>query len=244
MCMCSGTQTHASHRCCFLPGQIAGFERLVRLQLLNLNGNQIRAIPPSIRALASLRVLKLARNKISSTDDVLFLKPLQHLRALSLHGNPVTSTADFKDFVVWNLRALDKLDGVGVKHSDRGVAGRSMRLREENQLPSHPLRPEIQARDELLHLVRRPSLAWVTARMVGAVYVSNTCWAIGAPRGTVSEGKSRGGRIMAAAHAGSAASEGPAARGARSPAGQGHPRTWPCGASLLAGVLTLPVWHR
>ena len=77
------------------------------------------------------------------------------MRAVSLRGNPVVSLPDFEQFVVWNLRALEMLDGTAVREADRGVAGRALRLKKENQLPSRPLRPDTGARDELLHLVRR-----------------------------------------------------------------------------------------
>lgn len=60
-----------------------------RLITLDLSSNRIEHIAPSIKTLASLEVLRLHNNRIARMDELVHLKPLQHLSRLSLMHNPL-----------------------------------------------------------------------------------------------------------------------------------------------------------
>jgi Leucine-rich repeat (LRR) protein len=82
----------------------ANATQLNGIQMLDLSGLELRAIPPEISALTRLRQLNLSNNQISSIPDS--LSKLSRLKKLDLGGNEISSIPDSLS----KLSRLKKLD--------------------------------------------------------------------------------------------------------------------------------------
>ena len=64
----------------------------------------------------------MGNNKISETREVQHLKTLPKLIILDMVGNPACDLPDYRHYVVYYLRRVKVLDGVGVEASDLSAA--------------------------------------------------------------------------------------------------------------------------
>ncbi|XP_036367726.1 centriolin-like [Octopus sinensis] len=103
--------------------KIEGLDSLCRLQVLNLTGNQIEHIPQSLgKKLKTLRVFKIAKNNLSSLNELSRLKPLPDLAQLSIADNPLAELPHSRLYVIFHIRTLDILDGQPINAQDRQKA--------------------------------------------------------------------------------------------------------------------------
>ncbi|XP_071948113.1 uncharacterized protein [Antedon mediterranea] len=99
---------------------IEGLATLVGLQKLNLTGNLIESIPIWLgKRLKSLRVLRLGRNLLFSLHDIGHLRVMRDLTQLSIEQNPLCELAHYHQYIVFQLRSLEILNGVQITHDDR-----------------------------------------------------------------------------------------------------------------------------
>ncbi|KAL2765918.1 dynein regulatory complex subunit 3 isoform a [Daubentonia madagascariensis] len=88
---------------------IEGLDTLVNLEDLSLFNNRISKID-SLDALVKLQVLSLGNNQIGNMMNVIYLRRFKCLRTLSLSGNPISETEDYKMFICAYLPDLVYLD--------------------------------------------------------------------------------------------------------------------------------------
>lgn len=89
--------------------KIEGMEALKKLQVLALYQNEIRVME-NLHHLEKLSVLRIGNNRLSSRDDVLYLRKLRNLRTLSIKGNPLCTTDDWKSYTIALLPHLTYLE--------------------------------------------------------------------------------------------------------------------------------------
>nr|XP_058139327.1 dynein regulatory complex subunit 3 isoform X2 [Dasypus novemcinctus] len=88
---------------------IEGLDMLVNLEDLSLFNNRISKID-SLDALAKLQVLSLGNNQIDNLMNILYLRRFKNLRTLSLSGNPLAESEEYKMFIYAYLPDLVYLD--------------------------------------------------------------------------------------------------------------------------------------
>ncbi|XP_033122052.1 centriolin-like [Anneissia japonica] len=99
---------------------IEGLDTLVGLQKLNLSGNLIECIPSGIgKKLKRLRVLRVTRNLLFSLHDIAHLRPMRDLTQLSIEQNPLCELPHFRQYIIFQLRSIESLDGLQITHADR-----------------------------------------------------------------------------------------------------------------------------
>lgn len=102
--------------------RIENIKRLKSLIYLNLALNNLTDISPEISHCEKLRKLDLTVNFIdvdALASSIEALTPLVHLDELYMTGNPCTTFAGYRAFVVHRLPKLEKLDGVDVTRGER-----------------------------------------------------------------------------------------------------------------------------
>ncbi|XP_018614636.2 centriolin isoform X1 [Scleropages formosus] len=115
--------------------KIEGLEHMGSLQLLNLANNNIEHVPPWLsRKLRSLQCLNLQHNNIFSLHEIVKLKSLKNLTELVLAENPVSNLPHYRLFLVFHLRALEKLDGLPVSVQERNIAHQRFHMEEVEHL--------------------------------------------------------------------------------------------------------------
>lgn len=88
---------------------IEGLDTLVNLEDLSLFNNRITKID-SLDALVKLQVLSLGNNQIGNMMNIIYLRRFKDLRSLSLSGNPIAESEDYKMFICAYLPDLVYLD--------------------------------------------------------------------------------------------------------------------------------------
>ncbi|XP_077019500.1 dynein regulatory complex subunit 3 isoform X8 [Tamandua tetradactyla] len=88
---------------------IEGLDTLVNLEDLSLFNNRISKID-SLDALTKLQVLSLGNNQIYNMLNVIYLRRFKDLRTLSLSGNPISESEDYKMSIYAYLPDLTYLD--------------------------------------------------------------------------------------------------------------------------------------
>ncbi|KAG9354507.1 hypothetical protein JZ751_001217 [Albula glossodonta] len=115
--------------------KIEGLEYMVSLQHLNLAGNNIEHLPLWLaKKLRSLHTLNLQRNNICSLHEISKLKPLKNLTELLLCENPVSNLPHCRLFLVFHLRALERLDGQIITQEEREMAYQRFHMEEVERL--------------------------------------------------------------------------------------------------------------
>ncbi|KAK3233519.1 hypothetical protein CYMTET_56183 [Cymbomonas tetramitiformis] len=102
--------------------RVDGLSTLPVLEELNLSDNSISSFPSALSKNSSLRVLRLARNKLSDLQAFQKLSLLSHLTILSVQGNPVASLEHASSFIMFQLRSIEVLDGEAVTNEGREKA--------------------------------------------------------------------------------------------------------------------------
>lgn len=122
---------------------------MTTLQSLNLSGNLIETIPMGfVKKLRSLRVLKLANNRISSVScpcyrclfivvdyqvhhemlfalqlsEIVKIRNFHDLQSLTVAGNPLCDLSHHRAYIVFHLRTLEQLDGQNITLNERSAA--------------------------------------------------------------------------------------------------------------------------
>ncbi|XP_054269900.1 leucine-rich repeat-containing protein 51-like [Macrosteles quadrilineatus] len=91
----------------------------INLVWLDLSYNKIYDIDVQILHFKNLKILYLHGNVIYNLEVVTQLQPLQELRSLTLHGNPMDSLPQYRTTVLHLLPQLTSLDFVRVVRSER-----------------------------------------------------------------------------------------------------------------------------
>ena len=95
---------------------ISDIDDLPNLTTLNLNGNHISAINISN---SSIQIVKLSRNLIKDTTQLLNLKLLPNLQQISLSDNPFCRTFTYTEFVLFlavkQIHILPLVHSLGVE---------------------------------------------------------------------------------------------------------------------------------
>ncbi|XP_034845638.1 dynein regulatory complex subunit 3 isoform X1 [Mirounga leonina] len=101
---------------------IEGLDTLVNLEDLSLFNNRISKID-SLDALVKLQVLSLGNNQISNMMNIIYLRRFKDLRTLSLSGNPIAESEDYKMFIYAYLPDLVYLDFRRIDDHMKDLAG-------------------------------------------------------------------------------------------------------------------------
>ncbi|PRP77570.1 centriolin [Planoprotostelium fungivorum] len=104
--------------------KIEQLDSLKKLNTLNLSGNKLERfislpILQKTQQLQNLRILRLARNQISSLNEITSIGALKNLTSLNLEGNPVCSLPHYRLSVIFHLPNLEILDGEAIDVDDR-----------------------------------------------------------------------------------------------------------------------------
>ncbi|EFJ52172.1 hypothetical protein VOLCADRAFT_103188 [Volvox carteri f. nagariensis] len=81
-----------------------------QLVWLDVSSNQLSTIEDAVLEFPSLQVLYYHGNNITNINDVLKLQALPKLNKLTLHGNPIAETKNYKNWVVAHLPNLRNMD--------------------------------------------------------------------------------------------------------------------------------------
>ena len=88
------------------------FDGLRNLQWLDLQHNYLVTISVDIQKVVNLKTLYLHANFINNTKELVKLQPLEKLRSLTIHGNPLVRIPNFRLYIVMILPQLKKIDTV------------------------------------------------------------------------------------------------------------------------------------
>lgn len=104
--------------CNNMLGKLTGLDRVTyhmldvpsELTWLDASCNKLTSVDDVLLKFPKLQVLYLHGNMINSMHDVLKLAKLEHLTKLTLHGNPIAETKNYKNWVLARLPHLKSLD--------------------------------------------------------------------------------------------------------------------------------------
>ncbi|KAM9304877.1 dynein regulatory complex subunit 3 [Gastrophryne carolinensis] len=88
---------------------IEGLSALTKLEDLSLYNNRISLIQ-NLDSLTNLQVLSIGNNNLTSLENLIYLRRFDHLKTLSLAGNPLSEDENYKLFVAAHLPKLVYLD--------------------------------------------------------------------------------------------------------------------------------------
>eukprot|EP01017_Pseudomicrothorax_dubius_P002954 TRINITY_DN10295_c0_g1_i1.p1 TRINITY_DN10295_c0_g1~~TRINITY_DN10295_c0_g1_i1.p1 ORF type:complete len:142 (+),score=26.85 TRINITY_DN10295_c0_g1_i1:100-525(+) len=105
-------------------GKIANevMEHAIKLQWIDLSHNYLVTLSEDIQKFVNLRTLYLHRNFIYDMKEFTKLQPLQNLKSLTIHGNPIETIPNFRLYVIGILPNLQRLDSVLVSKKERDNA--------------------------------------------------------------------------------------------------------------------------
>ena len=101
--------------------QVQGLEMLTWLTQLSIEDNEIESLA-GLSALSCLMELYIGNNNISQLREVQQLRDMPKLIILDLLGNPLCQTEDYRLYVVYYMRKLKVLDGLGIEVRNTRVA--------------------------------------------------------------------------------------------------------------------------
>lgn len=103
-----------------LPASV--FKSLARLQVLSIANNNIDSLE-SLSLATNLVELFASNNNISNLREIFFLKKLNYLAILDLHGNPISrDESHYRLFAIYHLRAIKIFDTVFIEPTELTVA--------------------------------------------------------------------------------------------------------------------------
>jgi hypothetical protein len=103
--------------------RLENFLQLPKLEVLDVSGNRIQALPRLERDHRRLHTVKLAHNRLGCLSDVEHLRAIKHIATLTLEGNPLAVIAHARPYTIFQLRTLDMLDGEAISAQEREDAG-------------------------------------------------------------------------------------------------------------------------
>ncbi|XP_066603225.1 leucine-rich repeat-containing protein 51-like [Prorops nasuta] len=89
------------------------------LHWLELSFNKIYEIEDEIYNFPNLKILYLHGNKITDINQIMKLRKLLRLRMLTLHGNPIENTPNYRSFIIHILPQIKTLDFSPILSADR-----------------------------------------------------------------------------------------------------------------------------
>ncbi|KAK9836114.1 hypothetical protein WJX81_002381 [Elliptochloris bilobata] len=109
-------------------GDVAGLEKLTRLQDLSLFCNRVSAVE-GFTGLSQLEMLSLGRNCLENPAAVAALRPLKRLRTLTLAGNLAAAGPGARGWAIAHLPGLVFLDHAHVSPADVAAAREQFQAR-------------------------------------------------------------------------------------------------------------------
>ena len=94
---------------------------LVNLTQLSLEDNAISSLE-GLAGLSSLMELYIGNNSVAELREVQQLKSLPKLIIMDLLGNPLCAQDDYRCYIIYHLRRIKVLDGMGVEAAEQAVA--------------------------------------------------------------------------------------------------------------------------
>ncbi|XP_017769900.1 PREDICTED: leucine-rich repeat-containing protein 51-like [Nicrophorus vespilloides] len=92
------------------------------LAWLDLSFNNIEEIDLSLLKFTNLRILYLHGNNISDVKELLKLKALKLLKTLTVHGNPVYSKKNYRQYLITMMPQIVNLDFTRITDIERNSA--------------------------------------------------------------------------------------------------------------------------
>jgi Leucine-rich repeat (LRR) protein len=125
---------------------IEGLSSLRSLQKLNLSGNFIERIPESFGNLIRLSHLRIARNRLSTINDIKILSKLRKLTNLRIDENPLmkqsstssSSPSYFTSFLLFHVMSINSLNGSEVSLEMRYHAIEEILVSSSSSMVSSP----------------------------------------------------------------------------------------------------------
>eukprot|EP00854_Cymbomonas_tetramitiformis_P014094 gene14094-16667_t len=101
--------------------RVENLENLTWLTQLSVEDNEIECLA-GLTQLSCLMELYIGNNRIAEMREVQQLKDLPKLIILDLLGNPLCQCQDYRLYVVYHLRKLKVLDGMGIEATEQAAA--------------------------------------------------------------------------------------------------------------------------
>ena len=100
---------------------IEGLKNLECLTQLSLEDNLIDSLT-GVEVLSSIMELYIGNNKLDNLKEISLLKDLPKLIILDISGNNLTKETDSRLHIIFNLKKLKVLDGVGIEQTEQAFA--------------------------------------------------------------------------------------------------------------------------
>ena len=114
---------------------ISIIEEMVNLEVLNVSVNNIVSLKNASHC-PKLREIYMRRNKVSSLQEISYLKRLPQLKVLWLSDNPCSRESSYRMTILRNLPNLQKLDSIDVTPEELQLASNEGQVLEDlQQLP-------------------------------------------------------------------------------------------------------------
>ncbi|KAG6618301.1 transcription initiation factor tfiid subunit [Phytophthora cinnamomi] len=97
---------------------------LKELTHLDLSGNFIAHLPRAFSGLTMLEELNLSGNNLGTLREVDVLASLANLLSCSLAANPFCRLPTYKDYILYKIRSLERLDDVEISRNARDRAAK------------------------------------------------------------------------------------------------------------------------
>jgi Leucine-rich repeat (LRR) protein len=101
--------------------KIEGLNNLECLTQLSLEDNLINSLN-GVEVLSSIMELYIGNNKLENLKEISLLKELPKLIILDISGNSLIKEPDSRLHIIFNLKRLKVLDGVGIEQSEQAFA--------------------------------------------------------------------------------------------------------------------------
>ena len=101
--------------------KIEGLQSLDCLTQLSLEDNLIDSLV-GVELLSTIMELYIGNNKLDNLKEIALLKDLPKLIILDISGNSLTKEPDSRLHIIFNLKKLKVLDGVGIEQSEQAFA--------------------------------------------------------------------------------------------------------------------------
>jgi hypothetical protein len=112
---------------------LEGLDTLVHLSQLSVEDNDIQSLA-GLEKLVNLMELYVCNNRVSILKEVQHLKELPKLIIVDLSGNPLCKHPQYRLYLVYYLRKLKVLDGIGVDAKEQAAARDMARRRDHVDL--------------------------------------------------------------------------------------------------------------
>ena len=94
------------------------FQSMWRLEELHMDSNRVSDLN-HLRALVNLKRLYLGVNRIAEVEEITKLRPLTHLKEISMIGNGVSRRMLHRPCLIWHVPSIENIDGIKVSREER-----------------------------------------------------------------------------------------------------------------------------